>query len=408
VAEQNRLNYLRLNQSKLRVELYKGLEDAVATNVEADWAQLGKRFILPSTFTGSTRCMQQHLQDALAINRFYGGGDLFVTMTANPNWPEIKDALFPGQSANERPDLVVRVFHAKLTSLIKEIRGGVLGDWAAHLYTIEFQKHGLPHAHIIIFLQPQAKLHTPEDIDSLMSFEFPTDNDDLLKLIKSYMVHRPCGNHNPNAPCMVNGECSKGFSKPFGEQTIVTEDFYARTRRCNTGQKYAVGEHEVDNRWVVCYSPYLTWKYRCHINVESIASVKAVKYIYKYVYKGHDRTTMQFGKATDEIKLYLDAHYVSSCEAQWRLYLFEMQEHVPTVVRLQVYLSDEQPIIFNAEENPDIQEILDEYAGHDTTLTGWFKANAQAENDDIRDTLYQNFPSKMVWNKGNHKWTVRQ
>jgi len=117
---------------------------------------------------------------------------------------------------------------------------------------------------------------------------------------------------------------------------------------------------------------------------------------------------MQFGKATDEIKLYLDAHYVSSCEAQWRLYLFEMQEHVPTVVRLQVYLPDEQPIIFNAEENPDIQEILDEYAGHDTTLTGWFKANAQAENDDIRDTLYQNFPSKMVWNKGNHKWTVRQ
>jgi hypothetical protein len=98
--------------------------------------------------------MQQHLQDALAINRFYGGGDLFVTMTANPSWPEIKDALFPGQTASDRPDLVVRVFHAKLKSLIKEIRGGVLGDWAAHLYTIEFQKRGLPHAHIVVFLQP--------------------------------------------------------------------------------------------------------------------------------------------------------------------------------------------------------------------------------------------------------------
>ena len=124
----------------------------MAANPEADWDQLGKRFILPSTFTGSTRCMQQHLQDALAINRFYGGGDLFVTMTANPSWPEIKDALFPGQTASDRPDLVVRVFHAKLNSLIKEIRGGVLGDWAAYLYTIEFQKRGLPHAHIIVFL----------------------------------------------------------------------------------------------------------------------------------------------------------------------------------------------------------------------------------------------------------------
>jgi hypothetical protein len=59
-------------------------------------------------------------------------------MTANPSWPEIKDALLPGQTASDRPDLVVRVFHVKLNSLIKEIRRGVLCDWAAHLYTIEF------------------------------------------------------------------------------------------------------------------------------------------------------------------------------------------------------------------------------------------------------------------------------
>ena len=124
----------------------------MATDPEADWNQLGKRFILPSSFTGSTRNMQQHLQDALAINCFYREGDLFVTMTANPSWPEIKDALLPGQTTSDRPDLVVRVFHVKLTSLIKEIRGGVLGDWAAHLYIIEFQKCGLPHAHIVVFL----------------------------------------------------------------------------------------------------------------------------------------------------------------------------------------------------------------------------------------------------------------
>jgi hypothetical protein len=66
---------------------------------------------------------------------------------------------------------------------------------------------------------------------------------------------------------------------------------------------------------VVCYSPYLTWKYRCQMNVKSIASVKVVKYIYKYVYKGHDRTTMQFDRSIDEIKLYLDTCYISSCEA---------------------------------------------------------------------------------------------
>jgi hypothetical protein len=72
--------------------------------------------------------MQQHLQDTLAINHFYEGRGLFVTITANPSWPEIKDALLSGQTASNRPDLVVRVFYFKLNSLIKEIRRGVLGN----------------------------------------------------------------------------------------------------------------------------------------------------------------------------------------------------------------------------------------------------------------------------------------
>jgi hypothetical protein len=110
----------------------------VATNLDANWNQIGKRFILPSSFTRSIRYMQQHLQDALTINHFYEGGDLFITITANPSWPKIKDALLHGQTASDRPDIVVRVFHVKLNSLIKEIRRGVSSDWAAHLYTIEF------------------------------------------------------------------------------------------------------------------------------------------------------------------------------------------------------------------------------------------------------------------------------
>jgi hypothetical protein len=44
-----------------------------------------------------------------------------------------------------------------------------------------------------------------------------------------------------------------------------------------------------DNRWVVPYNPYLTMRYQCHINVEVCSSITAVKYLYKYVYKGHDR-----------------------------------------------------------------------------------------------------------------------
>jgi len=93
VSEQNRLNYQRNNQKKLRVEVYQGLRDAVAADADVNLNELGKRFILSSTFAGSTRNMQQHSQDALAINRYFGGGDLFITMTANPAWPEITSAL---------------------------------------------------------------------------------------------------------------------------------------------------------------------------------------------------------------------------------------------------------------------------------------------------------------------------
>jgi hypothetical protein len=228
-----------------------------------------------------------------------------------------------------------------------------------------------------------------------------------LNFIKKFMVHGPCEAQNPNAPCMVNGRCSKGFPKPFRAETTITEDSYACTRRSDTHLTYEVRGKQVNNQWVVCYSKYLIWKYRCHINIESIASIKAIKYIYKYVYKGHDRTTMEFGTCTDEVKLYLDVCYISSCEAHWRLYLFNMQEHVPNVVRLQVHLPDEQAVVWNAEQEGNLQDIAAQ-VNHDTTLTGWFRANAELEDDDIHDTLYQDFPSKMVWNQRQHKWTVRQ
>ncbi len=45
----------------------------------------------------------------------------------------------------------------------------------------------------------------------------------------------------------------------------------------------------LDNRRVVPHNPYLLLKYQCHINVEVVASIAAIKYVYKYVFKGPDR-----------------------------------------------------------------------------------------------------------------------
>jgi hypothetical protein len=101
---------------------------------------------------------------------------------------------------------------------------------------------------------------------------------------------------------MVDGKCSKNFPKPFIEHTTLSEDSYSCLKRPNNGM---LGTKEVDNRWIVPYSPWFLWRYRSHINMEYICSIKAVKYIYKYAYKGHDRTTMEFGKSQDEIKLHV-------------------------------------------------------------------------------------------------------
>ena len=118
--------------------------------------------------------MIQNCQDALAINRYHGGADLFITATADPNWPEVRGAMLPGQQPSDQPDLIVRVFHAKMAAIIKDIcTNGIIGRTVAHVYTIELKKRGLPHMHMIIFFHPDFKLKTPEEVDSLISAEFP-------------------------------------------------------------------------------------------------------------------------------------------------------------------------------------------------------------------------------------------
>ena len=72
-------------------------------------------------------------------------------MTTNPNWPEITQHILEGQTPQDRPDVVARVFRLKKDQLIKDITvGGLFGQTVAHMHVIEWQNRGLPHAHILI------------------------------------------------------------------------------------------------------------------------------------------------------------------------------------------------------------------------------------------------------------------
>ena len=77
---------------KLRSKLYGGLNDAVLRG-DINPKSVGKRIILPSSFTGSPRYMAQNYQVAMAICRKVGYPDLFMTFTCNPKWSKITQCL---------------------------------------------------------------------------------------------------------------------------------------------------------------------------------------------------------------------------------------------------------------------------------------------------------------------------
>jgi hypothetical protein len=64
------------------------------------------------------------------------------------------DELLDGQTANERPDLVTRVFEQKLKELHDDIfNKRMFGRVLAYIQCVEFQKRGNPHAHILVTLE---------------------------------------------------------------------------------------------------------------------------------------------------------------------------------------------------------------------------------------------------------------
>ncbi|GBM85357.1 hypothetical protein AVEN_91062-1, partial [Araneus ventricosus] len=162
-----------------------------------------------------------------------------------------------------------------------------------------------------------------------------------------------------------------------------------------------VGKYSIDNRWVVPYNPWLLKKFNAHINVEVCASVKSVKYLYKYVYKGHDVASVKIQKEGaldhDEILSFVEGRYVSAPEAMWHLNEFNLSHKSHTVVRLAVHLPQQQPIVYQAIERAALRK---------TTLTSWFELN---KNDPSAHNIsYSDIPQYYVFDKSTTNWKKRQ
>ena len=425
-VEFSRLQFIRHNQTELRAESYGRL--TMMSSLGAG-PNIGRPIILPATVTGSDRWYVKQYRNAMALVRVLGKPTLFLTCTLDTGCTEVKSYLQPGQVCYDRPDLLNRVFHAKYTDIVHEVtKGNLFGKCIGFVSSIEFQKRGAPHVHMIIWLENFQV--TPHNINNIISAEIPmmgvegTQQRQLHDLVIDKMIHGPCGvgYNNTRLACRTrnnnNPTCSKKFPKSFNPSTIILDDSYPLYRRRapddpsgggHVGYKFIRGQRiRVDNKWVVPYSPYLLLKYGCHCNLEYCNSIHSVKYLFKYQMKGGDMVTVQLPggeEVRDEIRQYTHKRYISATYAHWRILEYPLVQMVPSVMMLKVHDLGQHEVYFHPNSNAVQYEVNNSSR---TMLTEYFAANAcPVRGPDARELLYEDFPTKFTWNSSLNRWTKR-
>jgi len=275
----------------------------------------------------------------------FGRPNLFITLTCNPNWPEILEQLLPGQTAFDRGDIVCQVFFRKLQAMLKNIRAGKYfkisrsGQESYKIHfevrVIEYQRRGLPHVHLVIKFEDHASLpryehkaalaqwiddHITAVYPSTIFDEEPLEADeeyeqdlDYAEIVKSHMMHKCFPEANGGCKNDKN-RCSKGFDNNFvSDETTFDEKGFPQYKRPT-----------VKSLFVVPHNKQLLKDWNGHANVEYAGSTYTVIYLYKYLFKGSKSVKLRLTNADnvrddDEINLYLRGRYLCSMDCYWRI-----------------------------------------------------------------------------------------
>jgi hypothetical protein len=284
------------------------------------------------------------------------------------------------------------------------------------MYTIEFQKRGLPHAHILLFLQPSSKYPAPNDINKIISAEIPdpVNASELYNLVKTHMMHGPCGVGTTNPPCYKDGKCSKYYPKKFQPTTVVDQDGYPVYRRRDNGYTIEKNGIFMDNRNVVPHNPQLLLKYHAHINMEWCNQSNSIKYLFKYINKGSDRISAVIvpnddltdpePQKVDEIKQYIDCRYVAPSESAWRIFSYSIHGRKPAVERMFFHDKGQNSVYYRDYER--ITNVLLKPSVTESMFTSWMSANQMYP--EARLLTYAKFVEKFVYVKKKRLWQPRQ
>uniref|UniRef100_A0A8D9BYA8 ATP-dependent DNA helicase n=2 Tax=Cacopsylla melanoneura TaxID=428564 RepID=A0A8D9BYA8_9HEMI len=357
-TDEERLEWVRKAQITARGNVRLAQRYEIENLPEIDRGDDIGRVYLPKTFTNGPRYFLERYKDAMAVVNKFGNCSFFITFTCNSQWVEIQRNLRPNETAFDRPDLVCRVFEQKKAELVRLLKSGrVFGFVEFMFYTLEFQKRGLPHIHICLRVAGGGP-KSADEIDSCVSAKIPDENEDsrLRELVLKHMVHGPCR----TGLCIEKnsgGKCSKFFPKPHSEVTHFDDKGFIFYRRdvfnCAEVRRGNRQPFETNDTYIVPYNPVLLKYFDCHINVEIATSRKSVKYLFKYINKGPDKSVVAIMRPQrpdedpiNEIDMYRTLRYVSSSEAVWRLLSFDISNRTPPVKCLPVHLPGEDSILY--------------------------------------------------------------
>ncbi|VDP09271.1 unnamed protein product [Heligmosomoides polygyrus] len=287
-------------------------------------------------------------------------------MTCNPQWKEIQENLYYHQSASDRPDLVARVFNAKVKEFCTDLlKRHILGEVDAYVYVIEFQKRGLLHCHMLLIMKERWKARVVDDVDEAVCAELPELSSTL----------------------------------PLHDRI----EWSRLRRRMGWANKFLF---VVEIRMP---------------NLEICGMISVVKYVDKYIYKGPDRAHINIvsnvqnteQQEIDEIRQHLDTRYVCAPESLHRIFGFPIQDKFHTVCRLAVHLPDFQTMYViqrrvQANQRREVEHLLNRAQNSFTTLTVYFELNARCSQGlppgfvvDPRMLFYYQLPQSFTFDARN-------
>jgi hypothetical protein len=239
--------------------------------------EYGLRNFIPPSLTDSDEYWHTVATKCFAISSQFGCPTFFLTFAMNPHWPDYR-ALNRNSGNFAHSAVMAIVFKSKLSALMKCLQDRkILGVIHAFVWRVEYQKRGLPHAHILLWTDFNTQ--DVDAVDSVVNVRYPKESPfvddrqmvtDLRCLIEAYQGHQH--SRRCRSP---EGECRFGYPQPEASRTTVR------------GRRFVLAR-EASSRNVVPHNPLLLSEFRCHHCLEVIHSEQAIGYVLKYCTKNSD------------------------------------------------------------------------------------------------------------------------